>query len=86
MTTEAPLSLTYHALLADFSVLVMPVLEQNEEKYALPLGLCYRLQQTSQAEQPKPLMVSISSRAGELRASARTSPLPAWPVYLCEPA
>jgi len=75
MTTEIPLSLTYHALLADFSVLVMPVLERNEEKYALPLGLCYRLQQTSQAEQPKPLMVSISSRVGELRASAlRTSP------------
>lgn len=75
MTTEAPLSLTYHALLADFSVLVTPVLERNEEKYALPLGLCYRLQQTSQAEQPKPLMVSISSRVGELRASAlRTSP------------
>ena len=67
--------MTYHALLADFSVLVTPVLERNEEKYALPLGLCYRLQQTSQAEQPKPLMVSISSRVGELRASAlRTSP------------
>jgi hypothetical protein len=89
MTTEAPLSLTYHALLADFSVLVMPVLEQNEEKYALPLGLCYRLQQTSQAEQPMPLMMSISSRAGELCASAlRTSPhyLLVQSEPLCEPA
>ena len=89
MTTEAPLSLTYHALLADFSVLVMPVLEQNEEKYALPLGLCYRLQQTSQAEQPKPLMVSISSRADELRASALRTSLHYLIVQsepLCEPA
>lgn len=68
--TEAPLSLTYHALPADFFGLVVPWLEQNEEKYALPLGLCRRFQHSAQADQHKPLLVSVSSQAGEQRASA----------------
>jgi len=68
--TESPLSLTFHALLADFYGLVVPWLEQNEERYALPLGLCQRLQHSAQADQHKPLLVSVSSDAGKPRASA----------------
>ena len=68
--TESPLSLTFHALLADFYGLVVPWLEQNEERYALPLGLCQRLQHSAQADQHKPLLVSVSSEAGKPRASA----------------
>lgn len=73
METEARLLLTFHALPAAFCELVVPSLEQSEEKYALPLGLCMRILPARQADQHKLLLASVSTPEGELRASALCS-------------
>lgn len=73
METEARLLLTYHTLPAAFCELVVPSLEQSEEKYALPLGLCMRILPARQADQHKLLLASVSTPEGELRASALRS-------------
>ncbi len=73
METEARLLLTYHTLPAAFCELVVPSLEQSEEKYALPLGLCMRILPARQADLHKLLLASVRSPEGNCASSALRS-------------